>query len=56
MSEDEQIAEACGEPDRVSLYDEEAVEGWRWTHPDGREWYAQGDWNEPPPPHPLLDR
>jgi hypothetical protein len=32
------IAAACGQPECVSLYDEEGVEGFQWTHPDGREW------------------
>jgi len=47
-----QIQHDCGEPERISLYDEEGVEGWRWTHPDGREWTDAGCWNEPAPMHP----
>lgn len=37
-----QIASECGEPEFVSLYDEECVEGLRWVHPDGREWTEIG--------------
>lgn len=33
---------------RASLYDEEGIEGWRWTDPDGNEYYEVGDWSEPP--------
>ena len=40
---------------KASLYDEEGVEGWQWTHPSGREWYETGDWDESPPIHPELD-
>ncbi len=29
--------------EKVSLYDEEAVDGWRWEHPDGREYSVIGD-------------
>lgn len=36
------------EVDTVSLYDEEGVEGWRWTSPDGVEYYEVGDWNDTP--------
>lgn len=35
--------------DRVSLFDEEGVDGWRWTEPDGTEHVELGDWNDPPP-------
>lgn len=35
--------------DKVSLYDEEGVEGWCWTEPNGREHTEIGDWNELPP-------
>lgn len=48
------IAVECGEPDRCSLYDEEGVEGWKWTHPDGREWTEIGSWDEQAPLHPLV--
>jgi len=34
--------------DKVSLYDEEGVEGWCWTSPDGNEYYVVGDWNDTP--------
>jgi hypothetical protein len=37
------------EVERVSLYDEDGVEGWKWTAPDGREFYEIGSWDEPPP-------
>ncbi len=50
------IQHECGPPEKVSLYDEECVDGWRWTHPDGREWTETGDWNEPPPMHPDARR
>lgn len=46
--------EECGVPDKVSLYDEEGVEGWRWTAPDGTEWTEMGDWNEEPPMPPFA--
>ena len=48
------IAEECGEPEKTSLYDEEGVEGWRWLHPDGREWTEIGDW-EAMPLHPEVE-
>jgi hypothetical protein len=48
------IVHACGELEMVSLYDEEGVEGWRWTHPDGREWSEIGDWSESEPMHPIA--
>ncbi len=54
MLEALEIQHQCGIPEKVSLYDEEAIEGWRWTHPDGREWTAIGDWNETPPLHPVA--
>lgn len=50
-----EVAHACGEPHKKSLYDEEGVEGWRWQHPDGREWSVMGDWREDPPMHPMLE-
>ena len=53
LAEAVELAEACGEPSRVALYDEEGVEGWRWSHPDGREWDEVGDWQEMPL-HPIL--
>lgn len=34
--------------DRVSLYDGEGVEGWRWEAPNGQEFYVIGEWDEPP--------
>jgi len=49
-----EVVLACGDPEKASLYDEEGVEGWRWTHPDGREWTAIGEWNEPHPIHPVA--
>jgi hypothetical protein len=33
--------------ERTLLYDEEGVEGWRWTSPDGQEFSCIGDWSEP---------
>jgi hypothetical protein len=48
------VQHACGEPEKVSMYDEEGVEGWRWAHPDGREWFEMGSWDEPPPMHPMM--
>lgn len=41
--------------DRVSLYDEEGVEGWRWMSLDRRELSVIGDWNEPAPIPEELD-
>lgn len=41
-------AEAAGwEIIRVSLYDEEGVEGWRWIAPNGTEYGELGSWDEP---------
>lgn len=37
------------EVSKVSLYDEEGIEGWRWTAPDGKEYCEVGSWDEPPP-------
>jgi hypothetical protein len=48
------IAEECDNPEKVTLYDEDGVEGWRWTHYDGTEWTECGDWHEPPPTHPVI--
>jgi len=33
---------------RISLYDEEGIEGWKWTEPDGTEHYESGDWDALP--------
>lgn len=33
---------------KVSLYDEEGVEGWRWDGPNGEEYSEVGAWDEPP--------
>lgn len=44
----------CGYPEPSHAYDEECVECWRWTHPDGRTWFELGGHDEPPPPHPVL--
>lgn len=49
------IMHDCGEPYKVSLYDEEGIEGWRWTHSDGREWTEMGSWNEDAPMHPVAE-
>lgn len=32
-----------------SFYDEEGVEGWTWTDPDGVEHNELGDWGQTPP-------
>jgi hypothetical protein len=34
--------------ERASLYDQEGIEGWRWTDPRGKEYEEIGDWAEPP--------
>lgn len=48
------VAKDCGEPDKISMFDEEGVEGWRWTSSDGRtEWTEIGDWSEEPS-HPIV--
>lgn len=44
----------CGDPERRSLYDEEGVEGWRWTSSDGQEWIKIGSWDEVPM-HPVAE-
>jgi hypothetical protein len=44
----ERALELGWDVDRVSLYDEEGVEGWCWTSPDGNEYYVVGDWNYTP--------
>lgn len=36
------------EVDKIAMYDEEGVEGWIWTEPDGTEHVEMGDWNELP--------
>jgi hypothetical protein len=37
--------------ERASLYDEEGVEGWRWTDPQGdNDYTVMGHWDEPAPP------
>ena len=35
--------------EQASLYDEEGVEGWTWTSPDGTEYSEVGSHDEPPP-------
>ena len=35
--------------EKVSLYDEEGVEGWMWTEPDGTEHTEAGEWGDLPP-------
>ena len=37
------------EVEKVSLYDEEGIEGWRWTEPNGTEHTETGDWSDLPP-------
>lgn len=34
--------------ERVALYDEEGVEGWQWTSPEGYEYNEVGSWTEFP--------
>ena len=34
---------------KVSLYDEEGIEGWRWMEPDGQEHVEVGSWDDLPP-------
>lgn len=41
--------------EKTSLYDEECVEGWLWSHPDGREYSVIGDWNGDPEIPAELD-
>lgn len=48
------VVSECGGPCKVILYDEEGIEGWRWTHPDGREWTETGEWSKDPPLHPVA--
>ncbi len=35
--------------EKVSMYDEEGVEGWKWTSPTGQEYHEIGQWDEAPP-------
>jgi hypothetical protein len=43
--------------ERVSMYDEEGVEGWRWTGPNGEEYEEISDHNEVPPlPEALTEQ
>lgn len=37
------------EVEPASLFDEEGVEGWAWTSPEGYEESVVGEWNETPP-------
>ncbi len=37
------------EVEPASLFDEEGVEGWTWTSPDGYEESVVREWNETPP-------
>ena len=48
------IVGMCEGPEQVSIYDQECVDAWKWTHPDGREWHEIGDWNDPAPMHPVA--
>lgn len=34
---------------KVSLYDEEGIEGWRWTDHNGNDYDVIGNWDELPP-------
>lgn len=34
--------------EKLSMYDEEGVEGWMWTEPNGTEHTEMGDWSELP--------
>jgi hypothetical protein len=49
------LQQECGLPVAELFYDEEAVEGWAWSHPDGRVWSVIGSHNELPPFHPVMD-
>lgn len=43
--------------EKTSLYDEEDVEGWKWTAPNGEEFSVVGSWDEPPPmPEHIVGR
>ena len=35
--------------EKASLYDEEGVDGWMWTSPNGQEFCEMGDWDKEPP-------
>ena len=59
MSEDEARAWLLANGwtvETASLYDEEGVEGWRWSHPDRMIDLCEiGDWSDPPPvPSELM--
>jgi hypothetical protein len=42
------LAMQCGwQANRVSLYDEEGVEGWEWLSPSGQSYTCIGDWSLP---------
>jgi hypothetical protein len=43
----------CGDARKVSLYDEEGVEGWQWTSSNGQEWTEIGGWDNVPL-HPVA--
>lgn len=45
-----ELLEQGWEVERLSFYDEEGLEGWRWTSPDGEVYWTLGDWSEPPVP------
>lgn len=48
------VMHECGPPQAIVLYDEEGVDGWLWSHPDGREW-DEIDWGDGSPPmHPVA--
>lgn len=47
-------AAECPPPDHVELYDEEGVPGFRWTHPDGREWTEIDLFDGLTPAHSLI--
>lgn len=48
------VAHACGTATEQQLFDKEWVEGWWWSHPDGREWTLKGSWSDPAPMHPVV--
>jgi len=35
--------------ERMSLYDEEGIDGWKWIEPNGNEHIESGAWDELPP-------
>lgn len=49
-----EIQQQCGMPVKATFWDAEGIEGWRWSHPDGRVWEVVSDWNEPIPIHPMM--